>query len=390
MDFSYLDPQSFYFDSACQTLRPIPVIEAQDGYFREYNACAGRVKYAWGQRVDAAVEETRQLMLDAVGLSSKEYTCAFTLNTTYGINLIASQLPSGRFQRVVTSEIEHNSVFLTSIALAERLGIERKVLAREADGTLVYDPKDFENAVIMLNAVSNIDGRQLKNIADIVKDAHQRSGIVLIDAAQAFAHGTYTFKGIKADGIFTSAHKMYGPSLGMMIVHRHLVDSLTFGFLGGGTVQDVDRDNFTLIPDGTEAFARLEPGLQNFSGIIGLKAALEWQKSFRPENRTSEQHQEQLSTLVFESLKSNPNVELLNAEPSTITSFYTPKIDAHRLALFLSAQGIMARSGYFCCHYYLKNLKRYPPLLRLSLGLHNTVGETERMLETLHTIIRNA
>jgi cysteine desulfurase/selenocysteine lyase len=34
------------------------VIDALKDYYETYGACGGRVKYAWGQKVDSLVEET--------------------------------------------------------------------------------------------------------------------------------------------------------------------------------------------------------------------------------------------------------------------------------------------------------------------------------------------
>ena len=133
-DFGYLTPDAHYFDSACQTLRPRPVIDAVSDYYREFNACGGRVKYAWGEKVDSIVAGTRERLLKLVDKSAKDYTVAFSLNTTAGINLLLQQLPAGRFRRIATSEIEHNSVFLPSQTSARRFQLERLVLPRSPTG----------------------------------------------------------------------------------------------------------------------------------------------------------------------------------------------------------------------------------------------------------------
>ena len=49
----------------------------------------------------------------------------------------------------------------------------------------------------------------------------------------------------------------------------------------------------------------------------------------------------------------------------------------------------MVRSGYFCCHYYLKNLLKLPPLLRISIGLQNTAAETAHAANVIHQIVNN-
>src|SRR5690348_9672759 len=101
-DFGYLPADTYYFDSACQTLRPQQVIDAVNEYYREYNAGGGRVKYAWGERVDGLVAAARGKLLKLVDKTAKDYTVAFSLNTTAGINLLLQQLPAERFRRVVT------------------------------------------------------------------------------------------------------------------------------------------------------------------------------------------------------------------------------------------------------------------------------------------------
>ncbi|MDL2328047.1 hypothetical protein LJC64_05315 [Ruminococcaceae bacterium OttesenSCG-928-A11] len=51
-EFSYLDKDSIYMDTACQSLRPDSVINALNDYYKNYGSCGERVKYAWGEKVD--------------------------------------------------------------------------------------------------------------------------------------------------------------------------------------------------------------------------------------------------------------------------------------------------------------------------------------------------
>lgn len=387
-DFEYLDSKTVYLDSACQTLRPQPVIDAMADYFHNYNACGGRVKYEWGLKVDRMIEGTRKHVLALVGKPASEYTIAFTLNTTYGLNLLLSQLP-GRFKKVITSEIEHNSVFLPTMTAAKRLGVPRTVLKRSSDGSLGYDPNDVKGGVVVLNTTSNIDGRILRNGKDIAEDVHSSGGILILDAAQSLGHDRNLVRGIDFDALAFSGHKLYGPSLGVIVIRKSLLEELDIKFIGGGMVEDVLQQEYSLVTAPEDLPARLEPGLQDFAGIAGLGAALEWLLSYKPEGIDQSAHQAQLSQYLFGKLFAMDSIRLINQSPSPILSFYSEKVDAHRLAIFLSVQNIMVRSGYFCCHYYLKNLKNYPPLLRVSLGLHNTRQETEAFVQTLEKILNN-
>ena len=51
-DFDYLAEGDVYLDSACQSLRPRPVIDAINRYYTQHNSCGERVKYAWGRETD--------------------------------------------------------------------------------------------------------------------------------------------------------------------------------------------------------------------------------------------------------------------------------------------------------------------------------------------------
>lgn len=381
--FSYLSESATYLDSACQTLRPQIVIDAETEYYREYNACGGRVKYAWGAKVDKKVLEARASLLTLAGKSDRDYCVAFTLNTTYGINLVLHQLPSEGFSRIVTSEIEHNSVMLPSMTWAKRRSAKRTVLPREDNGDVRYATTDLDHSVVLINTVSNIDGRTVGNLKQLADDIHANKGILLLDAAQGFAHDADRLRETNFDAAFGSGHKMYGPSIGFIIIRRDLLDRLDPFFIGGGTVTDAKHDTYSLLRDGDEAHAVLEAGLQNWGGIIGLGAAVTWLKT-QQANRDQEKA---LAEALFQGLQKHSRVQLLNRVPSSIVSFHVEEIDAHRLALFLSEQDIMCRSGYFCCHSYLQHQRTLPPLLRVSLGLHNTPAHIDRFLSALEKIL---
>lgn len=386
-DFEYLQNEMVYFDSACQTLRPQPVLDAMRSYFQEFNACGGRVKYVWGKRVDDEVEAVRSKILHRFGKSEKEYVVAFTLNTTYGLNLVLNQLSLGVYTQIITSEIEHNSVFLPTIVAAKRLSIPRKVLKRTENGLLEYQNEDMAKTVCVLNAVSNIDGRVLLNAKTLAHDLHKTGGILILDGAQSMTHDPSLLREVDFDALCFSGHKAYAPSLGVIVIKKRLIDSLDLLFVGGGMVEKLDEHNFTY--PSQEPACKLEPGLQDFAGIIGLGTALTWLETYTPEGQKQKEYQEGLATMIFDGLSKLPNVKILNSTPNSIISFYSEKIDSHRLATFLSQQNIMVRSGYFCCHYYLQNVKKYPPLTRISLGLHNTEADVSVFLNGMETIIKN-
>lgn len=384
-DFGYLRDGDVYLDSACQSLRPQPVIDALNRYYTEHNSCGERVKYAWGRKTDELVEETRAAILKYLKLKNKDYSVSFTLNTTYGINLLLQQFKDGIFKKVMTSDIEHNSPFLATMTFAKRQSIPREVMVRERDGSINIDNYDFSKALVVVNAASNIDGRKLLNIKDIIKKVHKQGGVIIIDAAQALAHSSDILEKTEADAICSSAHKMYGPSLGVMIVRRDLFSKIETSFIGGGMVDDVEKESYQLSAESpNHAYTKFESGLQAWGEIVAFGEAIKW---LEKRSKADKQNLEACTQRLFDFLKSQPKVHLINEEPNPTMSFYVEGLDSHMLGAALSNEGIMARTGYFCVHYYLDHIMHYPPLIRFSFGYHIRPSDIDKTIKILERIL---
>lgn len=384
-EFDYLGEGEVYLDGACQSLRPRCVVDAVNDYYTRHNSCGERVKYKWGIETDEKVEETRELVLKYLGLKAKKYTVSFTLNTTYGINLILSQLKAERFKKVMTSEIEHNSPFLGTMGFSKRTGLPREVMKRNEDGSIDVDAYDFTDAVVVVNCASNFDGRKLGNIKELVKAIHKAGGIIIVDAAQAMAHSSEILHGVEPDAICFSAHKLYAPSLGVIVWRDELDECLEPWWLGGGMVDDVEKEGFALSAEGKEhRYTRFESGLQAWGEIVGLGAALKWlMKVSKSDWKRFEQNYSEL----YEFLEGSEKVHLINHEANPTMSFYVEGMDSHLLGAALSRENIMARTGYFCVHYYLDHVLGMPPLIRFSLGLHNTDSDVKKVKKVMEKII---
>ncbi len=384
-DFGYLRDGDVYLDSACQSLRPQPVIDALNRYYTEHNSCGERVKYAWGRKTDELVEDTRAAILKYLKLKSKDYSVSFTLNTTYGINLLLQQFKKSIFKKVMTSDIEHNSPFLATITFSKRYGVPREVMVRERDGSINLDNYDFSNALVVVNCASNIDGRKLNNLKDLVKKVHKQGGVIIVDAAQALAHSSDILEKTEADAICGSAHKMYGPSLGVMIIRRDLFNKIETSFIGGGMVDDVDEESYQLSADSpNHAYTKFESGLQAWGEIIAFGEAIKWLASRSKEDK---KNLAECSQRLYDFLKSQPKVHLVNEEPNPTMSFYIEGLDSHMLGAALSNEGIMARTGYFCVHYYLDHVMHYPPLIRFSFGYHIRPADIDKTISVLERIL---
>lgn len=382
VDFPYLRTDDVYLDAACQSLRPQPVLDALSEYYREYGVCGDRGHYRWGRRVDERVEAARTATLAALGLPARTHTCAFTLNTTLGLNLLLQQLPAGRYARLVTTHHEHNAVFLSTMTAARRLGIPRVVVERSRDGAVDLGAVDLTDAVVVLSAMDNVTGTLTQDLRGIVAAVHRRGGLVVVDAAQAAPHALGALHGLGADALCFSAHKLYAPSLGVVVAADALLQSLELHIVGGGQVDAVTEDGFT---PASALHTRLEPGLQAWGEIIGYGAALAW---FLPRRGRIEAREAELGARLHAALADMPHVRMVSETPSATISVVPERVDAHRLAIFLSQADISVRSGHFCAHHWLAEREQLPALARFSLGAHSTDADIDRAIEVMSPLMK--
>ncbi len=379
-DFSYLKTQDIYLDAACQSLRPRPVIEALNDYYVNFNSCGERVKYPWGITTDQKVSATRTKVLKFLGLKSRHYFVSFTLNTTYGLNLLLQQFNLGTIKTVVTSDIEHNSPFLSTITFAQKQQITRQIITRNPDGSV--DPNDIPpHSLVVLNCAANFDGRKLQNLSAVIKKVHQTGGYIIIDAAQAMAHTVEILRKTEPDAICFSAHKMYAPSLGVIVMRKDFAKHFSTDFIGGGMVDDVNFDTYLLSAENPDHLhTKFEPGLQAWGEIIALGTAIDWLDSLP---KSAKQNLQKYTETLYDFLSQHPKIHLINTEPNPTMSFYVEGLDSHLLGAALADQGIMARTGYFCAHYYLDHVMHYPPLIRFSLGYHTRASDIDQLISAL-------
>ena len=145
------------------------------------------------------------------------------------------------------------------------------------------------------------------------------------------------------------------------------------------TYDDVD---FAPIPD------RFEAGLQDYAGIIGTKAALEYLEKVGMENIMK--HDAELLTYMYELTKDIKGMHIVGPEdPSkrcSIMSFNIDGLGAHDVAMMLdSIDGIMVRSGMHCAHPFFVSRKTEGSV-RASVYLYNNRKDIERFASALEKV----
>jgi len=367
-----------YFDSACQTLRPKQVVAAMDQYYEEFPACAGRSVHKMATEVSLRCDDVRARVADFLGAESPSEV-SFLKNTTEGLNTVIFGSGLGAGDEVVTTDYEHNSVHVPALQAARSFGIRRKVVPSATDGT--FDLEAFEEMMsrkvklVAMCLTSNVTGYTLpaKEVVDI---AHSHGSRVLFDAAQAAPSQRIDVRATGADYLVCSAHKMCGPSgVGLFYARSELSEKLQPLMFGGHGISDTDDRSFTLLP----APEKFETGLQNYSGIMGTGAAVQYLSDLGMD--AIQDHVVSLNKRMTRALKDVPGLTIVGpSDPNLrggILSFNLRGLLAHDVAMILdNSRNIMIRSGMHCCHSFFHS-RGIDGCARASVYLYNSPQEAE-------------
>lgn len=379
-----------YFDNACSTLRPKPVVEAVTEYYEKYPVCGGRSLHKLGNVVAGKVDEARKLVSGLIGARKDEII--FTRNTTEAINLAAYSINLQDGDVIVTSDKEHNSNLLPWVRLSQNQKIEHVVVHSNAENEFdligfekILKDKEGRVKLIAVALSSNLDG-MTNPVAEIAKLGHKYGALVLVDAAQGIPHQQVSVKKLGADFLAFSGHKMLGPSgTGVLFGRKNLLEDFEPFLIGGGTVTDSTFGSYTLdkIPE------RFEAGLQDYAGIIGLGEAIRFiQKVGYKEIAKREL---EINRYITNYLNSVAKAHVIGPEEPEkrggIISFYVDNADPHTIALMLDEAGIMVRSGQLCVHSWFHD-KQIQGVVRLSTYFYNTLEEAKYFTSTLDNILK--
>ncbi|MFT4326194.1 MAG: aminotransferase class V-fold PLP-dependent enzyme [Candidatus Woesearchaeota archaeon] len=386
-DFPVLKKGIIYADSACMSLKPLPVIEASLQYYYDYPGCAGRSHHTIGRQVTDAVDQSRKTI--ASFFNAKPEEIIFTRNTTESINLVSQGLYFEKGDVIVTSDKEHNSNLLPWQKLAKQKGITHKILHSSKNNE--FDLELFKEVVqgaklVSLVYTSNLDGITYP-IKEITKIAHRAGALVLVDAAQAASHMKIDVKKLNVDFLACSGHKIMGPSgIGCLYGKYELLRNMEPFMVGGETVFDSTYNNaeYELPPK------KFEAGLQNYAGIVGFAEATKYVQQIG--FKKIQKHLEKLNQKLTKDLSEIEGIQFIsNSDPKSkagIVSFTIEGVDSHELAIMLnSSMNIMCRSGAHCVHSWF-NAHKMDGCIRFSLYIYNTVEECEVIAQAVKESVK--
>ncbi|MBU0591480.1 cysteine desulfurase [Candidatus Micrarchaeota archaeon] len=371
-----------YLDSACTTLKPSRVIEAEMSYYREYGACASRSSHRLGRKTNGKLDECRETVAKFVGAESDELV--WTKNTTEALNIIAHSIDVSHRKKVVTTVMEHHAALLPFMKLRDSGLIDLTILECDANGEIAMQQWekaiDSDTRLVVTNNGNNTTGH-VNDIKKIGNLAHDNGALLCVDGAQGVPHSKIRFKDSGADFLCFSAHKMLGPTgIGALVTKKELLKKMELFVIGGGTVKTVKLDKIEY----DEGNTRFEAGIQNYAGIFGFAEACK----FLSEISDLEAQEHKLRAVLIKAIDGAGAIRYggdgKNYAP--LCSFNFKNAKAHEVGLMLDKQDIAVRSGFFCAQPAIEALGAKDGAVRASCYIYNTEDDVKKFGEALQRL----
>jgi cysteine desulfurase/selenocysteine lyase len=379
-----------YLDSAATSQTPQPVIDAMTRYYTETRASVHRGVYPLAVEATDLFESARTRIADWLGSTPEE--TIFTANATAAINLVAytwGRQNVGPGDLVVLTEMEHHSNIVPWQLLCQERGAELAYVPVLDDGQLdlgaLYELLAREPKLVAVAHVSNVLGT-INPIEPIVRRAHEAGAVVVVDGSQAIPQLPVDLRVLDADFYAWTGHKAYGPTgVGVLHGRRELLERMP-PFMGGGhMIRTVGATESTW----TDLPWKFEAGTSQIAEAIGLGAAVEWIQSLGIER--IREHESALVADALARLSDVPGVSIHGpadaADRGALVSFVLDGAHPHDVGEILGREGVCVRTGHHCAQPLMRRLG-VTATTRASFAAHNSVADTERLVDGLGTVAR--
>lgn len=395
-DFPYLNEKDMgrkiiYLDNSATSQKPISVIKAVEEYYKFQNANPHRGAHYLTVKSTDAYEGAREKVAKFIN-AKQSAEVIFTRNTTESLNLIAYSYALENLRKgdeILITILEHHSNFVTWQFVAEKTGAILKIAYLNEDFCLDMD--DFKKKlsdktkIVAFTGASNVTSF-MSDVEEIVKLAHEKGAIAIVDAAQLAPHKVVDVQKMDCDFLAISGHKMLSPmGIGILYGKRQILDSMKPFMYGGEMIEYVYESHSTF----AELPSKFEAGTVNVGGTVGLGAAIDYINNIGIDN-IYKRESELVSYLVKE-MNKIPYVDIYYPQKAknrgAAVAFNVKEVHPHDTASILDSYNIAVRSGHHCTmplHAYL-NINAS---CRASLMFYNTKEEIDEFLSHLEDVRR--
>lgn len=386
-DFPLLENENItYLDSGATTQKPIQVIKAVEGFYQKYNANPHRGAYSLSVEATEQYENTRTKIAKFINAKHRE-EIIFSKNATESLNLIAYSYGLDNLKKddeVVISIMEHHSNLVPWQKMTKQTGSKLKYMYINENYEITDE--EIENKItdktkiVGITHVSNVLGT-INNVKKIIKYAHKKGAVVIVDASQSIPHMKIDVQDLDADFLVFSGHKMLAPlGIGVLYGKREILNKMTPFLMGGDMIEYVYEQDTTFAPLPN----KFEAGTQNVEGVIGLGAAIDYIENLGYDKIQEIEHEvisyarQELSKLDYLTLYTTPNEE----NHSSVISFNIKGVHPHDVASILDSEGVCVRSGNHCAQPLMRFLG-IDSTCRASFYIYNTKEDVDKLVKAL-------
>ena len=254
-DFPLLENRDIaYLDSGATTQKPVQVIKAVEEFYEKNNANPHRGAYTLSIEATEEYENARTKIAEFINAKHRE-EIIFSKNATESLNLIAYSYGMDNLKKddkVVISIMEHHSNLVPWQKITKATGSklnymyinEKFELSDEEIESKITD----KTKIVGITHVSNVLGT-INNVKKIIKYAHKKGAVVVVDASQSIPHMKIDVQDLDADFLVFSGHKMLAPlGIGVLYGKREILNNMTPFLMGGDMIEYVYEQDTTFAP----------------------------------------------------------------------------------------------------------------------------------------------
>ena len=386
-DFPILENKNItYLDSGATTQKPIQVIKAVEEFYQKYNANPHRGAYSLSVEATEQYENTRTKIAKFINAKHRE-EIIFSKNATESLNLIAYSYGLDNLKKddeVVISIMEHHSNLVPWQKMTKQTGSKLNYMYINENYEITDEEIESKitdkTKIVGITHVSNVLGT-INNVKKIIKYAHKKGAVVIVDASQSIPHTKIDVQDLDADFLVFSGHKMLAPlGIGVLYGKREILNKMTPFLMGGDMIEYVYEQETTFAPLPN----KFEAGTQNVEGVVGLGAAIDYIENLGYDKIQEIEHEvisyarQELSKLDYLTLYTTPNEE----NHSSVISFNIKGVHPHDVASILDSEGVCVRSGNHCAQPLMRFLG-IDSTCRASFYIYNTKEDVDKLVKAL-------
>ena len=387
-DFPIFDNKDIaYLDSGATTQKPTSVLEAIEKFYKNENANPHRGAYGLSIEATEIYENTRDKIAKFINAKHRE-EIIFSKNASESLNLIAYSYGLDNLKKddeIVLSIMEHHSNLVPWQMVAKKT--ESKLNYMYINDNFEISDEEIETKItdktkiVGITHVSNVLGT-INNIEKIIKYAHKKGAIVVVDGSQSIPHMEIDVQKLDADFFVFSGHKMLAPlGIGILYGKKEILNKMNPFLMGGDMIEYVYEQETTFAPIPN----KFEAGTQNVEGVIGLGAAIDYIRNIgynkiqEIEKEVTSYARQELSKLEYLTLYLTPNEE----KHSSVISFNIKGVHPHDVASILDSENVCVRSGNHCAQPLLRSMG-IDSTCRASFYIYNTKEDVDKLVIALN------